>query len=78
MRFTRLFSVTPSKMPSLPLRRNIAILSAIFAVALSAFAADVSGRIKGTVTDPAGAVLNHATVVATNKETGVNYTTVSQ
>jgi len=77
MRFTRLFSVTPSKMPSQSLWRNIALLSAIFAVALCAFAADVSGRIKGTVTDPAGAVLNHATIVATNKDTGVNYTTVS-
>ncbi len=43
----------------------------------TAFAVDVNGRIKGTVTDPSGAVLGKITVVATNQDTGVKYTTVS-
>jgi len=43
----------------------------------TAFAVDVNGRIKGTVTDPTGAVLGKITVVATNQDTGVKFTTVS-
>jgi len=43
----------------------------------TAFAVDVNGRIKGTVTDPSGAVLGKIAVVATNQDTGVKYTTVS-
>ncbi len=41
-------------------------------------AVETSARIKGTVTDPTGAVIPNATVTATNEATGVVYTTVSQ
>ncbi|HTV07745.1 MAG TPA: carboxypeptidase-like regulatory domain-containing protein [Candidatus Aquilonibacter sp.] len=41
----------------------------------TAHAADVNGRIKGTVTDPSGAVIPGASVIATNIATGVKYTT---
>lgn len=54
-------------------------LGVILAVSFSyANAADVNAHIKGTVTDPAGAVIAKANVVAINEATGVNYTTVSQ
>lgn len=43
-----------------------------------AYAADVNGRIRGTVTDPAGALLGHATVTATNEATGVKFVTTTQ
>ncbi|GAC1358862.1 MAG: TonB-dependent receptor [Acidobacteriaceae bacterium] len=60
-----------------PLRR--AFIAAAFAVLLSpAFAADVTARIRGTVTDPAGAVVPNLTVTATNEATGVVYTTSTQ
>jgi hypothetical protein len=42
-----------------------------------AHAADVNAHIKGTVTDPAGAVIAKASVIATNEATGVKYTTES-
>src|SRR5580698_3154368 len=55
------------------------VLGAILAVSVSyAHAADVNAKIKGTVTDPAGAVIGNAAIVATNEATGVKYTTVSQ
>ena len=41
----------------------------------SAYAVDVNARIKGTVTDPSGAVVPGATVIATNTATGVKYPT---
>ncbi len=44
---------------------------------LHIFAADVNARIKGTVTDPGGAVVSNAAVVATNVATGVRFTTNS-
>jgi len=44
----------------------------------SAYAADVNARIKGTVTDPGGAVIGHASITATNQATGVKYVTTSQ
>lgn len=51
----------------------------ICTVALSsAHAADVNARIRGTVTDPAGAVVPNAQVVATNQQTGVTFKTTSQ
>jgi hypothetical protein len=54
------------------------IVGIIFLVSFScAHAADVTGRIKGTVTDPTGAVIPNATVTATNTRTGVSATTVS-
>ena len=43
----------------------------------SAYAVDVNARIKGTVTDPSGAVIPGATVTATNTATGVKYPTKS-
>jgi len=44
----------------------------------SALAADVNARIKGSVTDPAGAVIAHAAITATNQATGVKYVTSSE
>ena len=41
----------------------------------SAYAVDVNARIKGTVTDPSGAVVPGAAVTATNTATGVKYPT---
>jgi len=62
----------------MPTMRRVGI-ALVFALALStARAADVNGRIKGTVTDPAGAVVVKATVVATNTATGVKFVTTSQ
>jgi hypothetical protein len=55
------------------------IVGTILAVSFSyAHAVDVNAHIKGTVTDPAGAVIAKASVVATNEATGVKYTTESQ
>jgi hypothetical protein len=54
------------------------IVGILLAVSFSyAHAADVNAHIKGTVTDPAGAVIAKASVVATNEATGVKYTTES-
>ena len=63
--------------------RSRALSRAFLAAAISlavvpAHAADVNGRIKGTVTDPAGAEIPNAQVVATNQATGVKFTTTSQ
>ena len=53
-------------------------LAVLLAVSFSyAHGADVTGRIKGTVTDPTGAVVPNATVTATNTRTGVTTTTIS-
>ena len=46
-------------------------------IATSAYAVDVNARIRGTVTDPSGAVIPGATVVAVNTATGVKYPTKS-
>lgn len=57
--------------------RKFAIAFA-FVVALSyAHAADVNGRIKGTVKDSTGAVVPKASVTATNEATGVKFTTTA-
>src|ERR1700678_2628946 len=54
------------------------VLGAILAVSFSyAHAIDVTARIKGTVTDPTGAVVAKATVTVTNTQTGVVSTTTS-
>lgn len=47
-------------------------------VAVSTWAADVTARIRGTVTDPSGAVIAGAQLTATNVQTGVAYTTKAQ
>jgi hypothetical protein len=66
------------EMMIMPTMRRVGI-ALVFALALStARAADVNGRIKGTVTDPVGAVVVKATVVATNTATGVKFDTTSQ
>src|SRR5690348_7351941 len=49
----------------------VGLLTALFAI--SVWAADVTGRIRGTVTDPSGAVVVGANVTATNAQTGVAY-----
>jgi hypothetical protein len=52
---------------------------AILGLALNtAHAADFNARIRGTVTDPIGAVVPNAQVVATNVATGVTFKTTSQ
>src|SRR5579862_6679202 len=55
-------------------KRLAVVLSLMFALAAAAYAADVNGRIKGTVTDPSGAVLPGVKITATNLGTGVKYT----
>jgi hypothetical protein len=61
---------------------RLALGCAIFVLAFcfvpSAHAADVSGRIKGTITDSTGAVVPNVDVVAINVATGVKATTTSQ
>ncbi len=69
-------------MPRLCLRK--AALSGIGAVLFgltvsqAANAADINARIKGTVTDAAGAVMPQVVVTAVNTATGVKFTTTSQ
>jgi hypothetical protein len=54
------------------------VLGVILAVSFSyAHAIDVTARIKGTVTDPTGAVVAKAAVTVTNSQTGVVTTTTS-
>lgn len=56
-----------------------ALLSLAFAAVVShSYAADVTARIRGTVTDPGGAVIPNLTVTATNEATGVAFTTTTQ
>ncbi len=50
------------------------LFSSLFA---AAHAVDVNGRIRGTVTDPSGAVIPNVNVVARNQETGVKFTTTA-
>ena len=50
---------------------------ALVAFAAAAFAADTSGKILGTVKDPAGNLVPHAAATLTNKATGVKQTTQS-
>jgi hypothetical protein len=55
------------------------LLVALLAFSFScAYGADVNAHIKGSVTDPAGAVIAKAKVIAVNENTGVIYTTESQ
>ncbi len=57
------------------------VLASLFAFSASLSplsAADVNGRIKGTVVDSAGAVVPSATIIATNQNTGVKFSTVTQ
>ena len=56
---------------------NRMIISAVAfaASAIFAFAADISGKIVGTVKDPAGNLIPRAAATLTNKATGVKQTT---
>jgi hypothetical protein len=47
-------------------------------MALQVWSADVTARIRGTVTDPSGAVVPNAELTATNTQTGVAYRAKSQ
>jgi hypothetical protein len=63
-----------------PLRKAllVALLAGAAGVAVRpALAADVNGRIKGTITDPTNAVVPGAKVTATNLATGVKFTTAA-
>jgi hypothetical protein len=53
------------------------LLSLFLFFAFAAASAQINARIKGTVTDPQGAALPNASVVAKNQATGVKFTTVS-
>ncbi len=58
--------------------QSAAIAAVLMATPSLVHAADVNGRIKGNVTDPSGAVIPNAQIVATNEATGVKFTTTSQ
>jgi hypothetical protein len=63
---------------SSPWRRILLVFLLVVSFYPTAHALDVNGRIKGTVTDPTGAVVPNVVVVATNQLTGVKYTTKTQ
>jgi len=65
-------------MTSNKLLRFISVALCIVSLGLAAWAADVTARIRGTVTDPSGAVLPNVALTATNTQTGIAYTTTSQ
>jgi hypothetical protein len=57
--------------------RRIAAVAVLASALPALHAADTNGRIRGTVTDPTGAVIPNVTVTATNQATGVKFTTTS-
>jgi Carboxypeptidase regulatory-like domain/TonB-dependent Receptor Plug Domain len=58
--------------------RAAALVAAVLAfIATAARAQTITGSIRGTVTDPSGAVIAGASVTATNVSTGVNTATVT-
>ena len=60
------------------LRRSAVGVALALSIGVSAYAADVNGRIRGTVTDPQDAVVPGVTIIATNQATGVKFTTKTQ
>jgi hypothetical protein len=56
---------------------QLRLLSLLLILTACAYAVEVTARIKGTVTDPTGAVLPNVTVTATNQDTGVITTTTT-
>ncbi len=59
-------------------KMNVLALCLILVGAMGmAYAADVNARIKGTISDPQGAVMAGVKVTATNEATGVKFETVS-
>ena len=64
-------------MRNLPKLKVLALCMVLIGALGIAYAIDVNGRIKGTVTDPQGAVLSGVRVTATNEATGVKFESVS-
>jgi hypothetical protein len=56
---------------------QLRLLFLLLLLSACAYAVEVTARIKGTVTDPTGAVLPNITVTATNQDTGVITTTTT-
>jgi len=57
--------------------QRFAVALSLLAVLGTAWAADTNGRIRGTVSDPSGAVVAGVKISATNTATGVVFQTVS-
>ncbi len=57
--------------------QRFAVALGLLAVFGIAYAADTNGRIKGTASDPSGAVVAGAKITATNIATGVTFQTVT-
>src|SRR5580700_1331680 len=55
-------------------RRSTLIIAALLVSALAVYAQVVGGTIDGVVTDPTGAIVQHANVVVRNEETGTHRT----
>jgi len=53
----------------------LVVLAALFGLTMPAWSQEVTASIVGTVTDPSGAPINGATITATDKDRGVDYTT---
>ena len=79
MRFTAHRTFAPKMTPSIisfGKLRGLAAASVFTVLSFSAaHAVDINGRIRGNVTDPTGAQVPDAAVVATNEATGVKFTT---
>lgn len=58
--------------------RRLVLHATLASLVTISYAADVTARIKGNVTDPSGAVIPNATITAKNQATGVTFTTTSQ
>ena len=56
---------------------QLRFVSLLLLLSVCAYAAEVTARIKGTVTDPSGAIIPNVTVTATNQDTGVVTTTTT-
>ncbi len=59
------------------LRFRLSMVCAVGAIAVSSAFAGITGSISGVVSDPSGAVIAGATIVATNTQTGVRTTVTS-
>ena len=70
--------ISPVIGPMRKLSTFLAWLSAITLLAIPAFPQAANGRIVGTVTDPAGAVIPGAKVTVTNAATGVRWETTTR
>ncbi|HEY1211276.1 MAG TPA: carboxypeptidase regulatory-like domain-containing protein [Terracidiphilus sp.] len=77
MKFIRLQSAVSILTPTRFFWRSVVIVSTIVVACLFAYAANVNGRIRGTVTDPQNAVVAGAHITATNVATGIKHETVS-